>query len=75
MKTDGFSKCSFAFKALNRIRLKPDESQNTEALAEKQLPTGNGLGEQDRRRTWVQERRDEPRGSHQGQQQSEGAGD
>ena len=75
LKTDGFSKCSFAFKALNRIRLKPDESQDTEVLAEKQLPTGNRLGEQDRRRTWVQERRDESRGSHQGQQQSEGAGD
>src|SRR5208337_4896592 len=56
-------------------RLKPDESQDTEVLAEKQLPTGNGLGEQDRRRTWVQECRDESRGPHQGQQQSEGAGD
>ena len=55
--------------------LEPDESQDAEVLAEQQLPAGDGLGEQDRRRAWLQERRDESRGPDQGQQQPEGAGD
>ena len=55
--------------------LEPDERQDAEVLAQQQLPARDRLGEQDRRRARFQERRDEPRGPDQGQQQSERAGD
>ena len=52
-----------------------DESQHTKVLAEKQLPACDRLGEQDRRRARLQKCRDESRRPHQGQQQSQGAGE